>query len=131
MALISRKLVSTILKQNLYTTSAIAKGVTLGQLEFFAEGALGDLVGLLLVGLGVVEDHPVALLDGLVGEALELEVGLEEVFVVIGRDDHAALLDRGNSEADCVDGDCQPQQKAQSYRHIIIEHLAAQQSPMH
>ena len=46
------------------------------------------------MGLGVVEDHSVALLDGLVGEALELEVCFEEVFVVIGGDDHAALLDR-------------------------------------
>lgn len=82
------------------------------------------------MGLGVVEDHSVALLDGLVGEALKLEVCFEEVFVVIGGDDHAALLDRGHGEADGVDGDRQSQQKAQSYRHIIIEHLAASQSHM-
>lgn len=61
-------------------------------MEFFAEGALSDLVGLLLVSLCVVEDHSVALLDGLVGKALKLEVGLEELLVVIGGDDHAALL---------------------------------------
>ena len=58
------------------------------------------------MGLGVVEDHAVALLEGLVGEALELEVGLEEVFVVIGGDDHAALLEGGDSEADGVEGHC-------------------------
>lgn len=80
------------------------------------------------MGLGVVQHHSVSFLDGLVGKALELEVDLEEVLVAIGGDDHAALLDRGDSEADGVDGHRHRQQKAQSYRHIIIEHLAPSQS---
>lgn len=65
---------------------------TLSQGKFFAECAVLDLEYLLLMSFGIVEDYSVAFLDGLSFKLRKLEIDFEELCVVIGRDDHAALF---------------------------------------
>lgn len=66
--------------------------LTLSQREFFAECAVLHLEYLLLMSFGIVEDYSVAFLDGLSFELGKLEIDFEQLGVVVGRDDHAALF---------------------------------------
>jgi len=75
---------------------------TWSEWEFPAESAVLDLVDLLVVGFGVVEHHSVALFECLTFELSELEIHLEQLGLVVGGDDHAALLLRADGDGDAA-----------------------------